>query len=95
MSRTLVLMILFNVVLGVLFVFSNYSIWTAVNQLPYTSPSWGPMSVHFVPRDFVNGGFIYAQLVVNLFNYPFWLFWVAIVGNILFAILIQRSKDTS
>jgi hypothetical protein len=85
-------MIIFNVVLGILFVLSNYSIWNFVNQLPYTSPNWGPINVSFVPRDYVVDHFIYAQIVVNLFNYPFWLFWIAIIGNMLFAFLIQRKK---
>jgi hypothetical protein len=49
--------------------------------------------VVFVPRDFMDGRFVYAQMVVNLFNYPFWLFWVAIIGNMLFAIMLQRKKD--
>ena len=34
----------------------------------------------------------FAQIVVNLFNYPFWLFWVAIIGNMLFAFLIQEDE---
>ena len=93
MSKPFVLIILFNVILGVLFVFSNYRIWDTVNQLPYTSPSWGPMDVHYVPRFFVNGEFILEQRVVLLFNYPFWLFWIAMIGNlVLMALILGKQK---
>ena len=88
-----VAMIAFNVILGILFVVSNYQIWDAINPLDYTSPNWGPRDIFYVPRYFVDGEFVLAQMVVILFNYPFWLFWVAMIGNILFAALLTlRAK---
>src|SRR5512138_808173 len=89
MSKWFILMILFNVLLGIFFVFSNYSIWNNINPLRYTSPNWNPLHVSYVPRFVENGEFVYVQTVVVLSNYPFWLFWVAMIGNIIFAFLIQ------
>jgi hypothetical protein len=89
----IVMMVLFNVMLGVLFVSSNYYIWNTIDQLPYTSPHWNPLHVSYVPRIYVNGMFVYAQTVITIPNFPFWLFWVAMIANILFAVLLQRSKQ--
>ena len=33
-----------------------------------------------------------TALPISVPNYPFWLFWVAMMGNMLFAVLILRSK---
>ena len=87
-------MIAFNVAMGALFIISNFHLWDAVNPLDYTSPNWGPMNIVYVPRFFVDGQFVLEQMIVVLFNYPFWLFWAAMAGNILFAILILRTKQT-
>ncbi len=92
MSKWFIVMILFNVLLTVFFVSSNYEIWNTINPLHETSPIWGPRSIFFVPRVLVNGIFIPEQRVVVLPNYPFMLFWVAMIGNIIFAFLIQKSK---
>jgi hypothetical protein len=89
--QLLVAVIAFNVVIGALFVVSNYHIWNAVNPLDYTSPNWGPLNIAYVPRFFVDGEFILEQMIVVLVNYPFWLFWVTMIGNILFAIALQRT----
>ncbi len=91
MSKWFILMILFNVVLAIFFVLSNYSIWNTVNSYHYSSPEWGPRSIVFVPRIFENGIIILEQMIVILPNYPFWLFWVSMIGNIIFAFLIQAS----
>ncbi len=89
MSRWFILMILFNVLLAVFFVSSNYSIWNTVNFYHDSSPTWSPINIVFLPGFFVNGIFIPEQMPGVLFNYPFWLFWVAMIGNIIFAFLIQ------
>ena len=93
-TQLLVAVIAFNVVIGALFVVSNYHIWNAVNPLDYTSPNWGPFNIAYVPRFFVDGEFILEQMIVVLINYPFWLFWVAMIGNMFFIVLALRSKKT-
>ena len=89
-------MITFNIIIGALFVISNFQIWDAINPLDYTSPNWGPRDIVYVPRFFVDGEFILQQMIVVLFNYPFWLFWAAMTGNILFAAALTlkaKSKE--
>jgi hypothetical protein len=86
-------MITFNIVIGASFTVSNYQIWNTINPLRYTSPNWGPLNVSYVPRYFVNGEFILEQMVVVLVNYPFWLFWVAVIGNLLLAVFIMKTMQ--
>jgi hypothetical protein len=93
-KRLFVGMVLVNFLLGVLFVISNYSIWDKINAEDYSSPDWNPISVSYVPRDYVNGELIYALTIVFLTNYPFWLFWVAMILNILFGFFLLKNKET-
>ncbi len=92
MAKWFVLMILFNVLLAIFFVLTNFQIWNIVNSYHYTSPTWSARDISFVPRFFENGIFVLEQMIVILPNYPFMLFWVAMIGNIIFAILIQKGK---
>jgi hypothetical protein len=91
MSKQFAMMILANIAMGIAFVFSNYIIWNAVNQPSYYSTGWGPTNVEIVPRPSVNGEPV-PQAAFSLINYPFWLFWIAIVVNLLFIVWLQRSK---
>ncbi len=94
-KRTIVIvMVLVNIFLGVLFVASNYFIWDNVNAQHYASPYWNPIKISYVPRDYVNGEWIYVQTVIVLSNYPFWLFWVDMIANISFGIMLLRNKET-
>ncbi len=92
-KKTIVLaMILINVLLSVLFVASNYAIWNKVNADDYSSPNWTPIGIGYTVRGYFNGELVYDGLVF-VYNYPFWLFWVAIITNMLFAIILLRSKS--
>jgi len=93
MSKILALMILFNVLLGIAFVFSNYYIWNSLEEYPYTTDHWSPFMISYVQRYLVNGELVSIQTIRVIPNYPFWLFWVAMIGNILFAVFILRSKE--
>ena len=87
MSKILAVMILFNVLMGVAFAYSNYYIWNTINPLYEPYASWGPFVIDYAPKE--------SDVVAYLRNYPFILFWVAMIGNILFAVLILRSKKAS
>lgn len=92
MSRMILYMILFNIAMGTLFVLSNYHIWSIINPLDYTSPNWNPLIIQFIPRYYVDGMLVPALTFVVLSNYPFWLFWIAMAGNIIIASLIHREN---
>ena len=90
----LIAMILANILLGVLFVASNYAIWEEINAQDYASPNWSPNMINYMPRIYSNGELIPASTVIVLFNYPFWIYWVAMITNILFGIiLLLRRTD--
>ncbi len=94
MPKILGYMILFNVLIGVAFVFSNYYIWNRLDDYQISPAHWNPMTVAWVPAMVQNGMYIQIETVIVLNNYPFWLFWIAMTGNTLSAILIYRSKKT-
>lgn len=90
-----------NLLLALLFVYSNFSLWSLVNaEYPYLIAShWGPLGIsapHYVITD---GSFAIVQTVFLYFNTPFWIFWVLLVVNLLFIIMIgkdvMRQKQSS
>ena len=94
MSKILAFMILFNVLMGVAFVYSNYYIWNRLDEYQISPAHWNPITVSWVPAYFRNGEYIQIETIIVLNNYPFQLFWIAMIGNMLFAVLILRSKQT-
>ncbi len=94
MSKILALMIVFNVLMGVAFVYSNYYIWNRLDDYQISPAHWNPITVAWVPAMVQNGMYIQIETVIVLNNYPFQLFWVAMIGNIIFAVLIYRNKKT-
>jgi len=94
MSKILAFMILFNVLMGVAFVYSNYYIWNRLDEYQISPAHWNPIAVAWVPAYLQNGEYIQIETIIVVNNYPFQLFWIAMIGNILFAVLILRSKQT-
>ncbi len=94
MHKWFALMILFNIVIGIVFVFSNYFVWNTVNQSSYYSTDWGPINVEIVPKPSINGEPT-PQIAFLIFNYPFWLFWVAMIGNLIFMTMYAKGKEKS
>ena len=107
MSKILALMILFNVLMGIAFIFSNIYIWDFINNL--TSKASHDSSGTTIPIININslqvtGGAvgwtsegiqIPRPLPTIIPNYPFFIFWVAMIGNLVFAVLIMKSKKAS
>jgi len=82
-----------NLLLALLFVYSNFSLWGLVNaEYPYLIASnWSPLGIsapHYVITD---GSFAIMQTVFLYFNTPFWIFWVLLAVNLFFILII--SKD--
>ena len=93
-SKTIVLLvILFNVMFSVLFVFSNYYIWDSLKEYPYTTATWSPIMVSYVPRLFENGELISLQTIKEIPNFPFWLFFISTAVNLFFIIILLKSKE--
>jgi hypothetical protein len=92
------LMILANVFLSLLFVLANYGIGNEFNSYPHDLRyiHWSP----FLIQDshaytFVNGNLVGIGGDVLIYNFPFWIFFVAIAVNIIFFYRLQRTKETS
>jgi|MudIll2142460700_1097286.scaffolds.fasta_scaffold717131_1 hypothetical protein len=95
MQKILALMIVFNVLLGVAFVGSNYYIWSRLEEYQISPAHWNPITVAWVPAYLQNGEYIQIETIIVLNNYPFQLFWIAMIGNVLFAVWILRSKKAA
>jgi hypothetical protein len=98
MHKQFKLMILVNILLSLLFFFSNFSIWAELNSDPTVLRSvvFTPFSItDSHAGSVVNGNqFIPLSGIVGMLNFPFLLFFIAIAVNISFIFRLQRSKET-
>ncbi len=109
MSKIPALMIVFNVVMLVAFIFANIYIWDFLNTQINLNSSHEPNGNTVVPIIQIDGLRVTADhvgwtsegilipmpLPAVVPNYPFILFLVATIGNILFAVAILRRRRTS
>lgn len=91
MSKQLKLMILVNVVLGLLYVVSNF-IFGYFANLPSIIAQWSPLWLTFYNYDYIAefGG----EIVAPIPNFSFYFFWVSIAVNLYFIVKLGRSKET-
>ncbi len=108
MSKIPALMILLNVVMIVAFIFSCIYMWDFFNTQINLQGGRQDNGIYVIPFVQINGlqvtighdawtsdGIaVPTALPISVPNYPFILFWVAMIGNILFAVLIYRNKKT-
>jgi len=92
------LMILVNVVLGFLYVVSDYALWNIVGGTSWrfygAVASWSPLYVtptYYPPIQ--QRPYIPNAMPVPLLNIPFLLFWVMFAVNLYFIIKLGRSKE--
>jgi hypothetical protein len=83
MSKQLIVILLFNLVIGVLFLLFNNYLWTEA--------SYVEMDAFYI----IAHGLVDPAFWTTHFNYIFWLFWLSTVVNLLFIIQLQRSKETT
>jgi uncharacterized membrane protein len=90
----------FNLLMGVSFVLANNSMWDfIITEIDY-DPSQVPDSNHVMPYIIISGfevsvgHSVYSDGVFNLGplptvipNYPYMLFWVCVVGNLVLLVL--------
>jgi hypothetical protein len=84
----------FNLIMALIFVYSNFALWNSVNaEYPYLIAShWSPLGIsapHYVITD---GSFSIVQTVYMYFNSPFWVFWVLLIANLYFIVKISTES---
>ena len=88
MLRQLRVIIVVNAVLALLFVYYNYYIWHIANNtigLSFAYVDWSALVVN------VNTGIPNTDAYIN---FPFILFWILMITNLILIIRLQRSKET-
>ena len=94
MSKLFKLMILANVVLALLYVFSSYVIWNTINEWGnFVKTNWSPLYVTPIPTASI-AYYIGSTKPTQLLNIPFLLFWAIFATNLCFIIWLYRSKET-
>ncbi len=88
--------IIVNIILGLVFVYSNLSLWSQINGNSTSliiSSSWNPFTVSAMHYSYLNGVFSAVQTIFFYYNIPFWLFFVAIAVNLYFIVKLgKRNK---
>jgi hypothetical protein len=84
--------IIFDVILSVLFIASNLWIWDYLNRF-ITANVWGPLQIAIIPQTIVNGQLEVIGTFGQRINYPFILFWIALIGNFILMTLALKAKD--
>jgi hypothetical protein len=90
MSKLVRNAIIFNAILGLLYVYFSFSLWNTINgrlKDGYGS-EWSAWQIGVIPLS--------NDHIVPVFdlNIPFWIFWVIVACNIYFIIRLQRRKET-
>ncbi len=87
-----------NLILGLLFLISSFSLWLSVNsEYPYLTVShWSPFMVvashYYVNAD---GTFDIAQGIFLSWNFPFWIFLILLIVNLYFIIKISKAQQST
>ena len=78
-----------NVILALLFVYSNFALWSSVNGKGLSlliASYWNPLSVSAMHYHYVDGTFSTVSGLFLYWNTPFWIFWMLPSGqSILYA----------
>jgi hypothetical protein len=104
MLRKLLPIIIVNVVLILLFIVSNFVIWNNVNgsSVKYDNGTidaslitshWGPIGINAPHYGFHNGAFGMVAGIFWYYNFPFWLFFVAIAANLYFMVRLTKNQS--
>ena len=90
-GRTLFFAVVFDAIVGFLFVGFNSWLWGYING-QITQNLWGPFTLSIARQTIIDGRAETIGLTLPIPNYPFILFWVAIVGNLIIIALSARSN---
>ncbi len=85
-----------NIVLTLIFLYTNISLWNAVNGTPpyHIESHWSPIGIIASHYTLDNNGFTSVdQTLYSYFNTPFWIFWLLLIVNMYAVIKLgQRNK---
>jgi len=86
-----------NIILALVFVYSNFSLWNFVNaEYPFLVAShWSPLGIVAPHYQYTDGNISLIQTPFLTFNYPFWIFWIAIAVNLVFIIKLGRDREAT
>ncbi len=86
--------IITNILLALLFIYSNFALWNSINGNSTTkliTSHWNPLFVTARHYSYINGIFATVQGIFSYCNTPFWIFLMLLAVNIFF--LLKLSKD--
>jgi hypothetical protein len=97
MLRKLLPPILVNAILSLFFVITNFSIWSELgsgNYLRYINFNLATITDYHVGILGPNNQFNMLSGIVLMFNYPFWLFFVAIAVNLYLIARLAKNRSS-
>jgi hypothetical protein len=92
MDGKIAVLVIFDILVSIFFIASNLWIWQYVNG-QITLNSLSPFQWSMIPQTIIGGK---AETIGTFFplpNYPFILFWIALIGNFILAFLAMRSNN--
>jgi hypothetical protein len=95
--KLLFFVILVNILLGVLFILSNFSIYNDISSnVPTVSAlNWSPWIINAPHYGLPNENVVIVTRTYSYFNYPFWMFFVLMFLNLLFMFWLAKSKSSN
>lgn len=84
-------MLFFDLFVGLSFLASNWFIWNRLND-ELTTNSWGPFQIAIVPHFIANNTVQSVGTYTLIPNYPFILFWMALIGNLIIGLWILKGN---
>lgn len=86
-----------NLIVGLIFIYCNLTLWDSVNaESPYVIAShWSPLGIvatHYVISD---GSISMLDALYLYFNFPFWLFFVALAVNLYVIYKLSKEQSTT
>jgi hypothetical protein len=90
--------IITNILLALLFIYSNFTLWDLVNGNSTTlliTSHWNPLLVTAMHHSYVNGIFSSVQNVFVYDNTPFWIFFILLAVNLFFLLKLSQYKVSS
>ncbi len=95
-NKLMAFVFVFNVLMALAFVYGNFSLWASVSTTypTMTASQLSPFSIHVMYYHYTDGTISVVQGIFLYFNYPFWLFWVSMIGNLVLMVLILRRQPS-
>ena len=85
--------LLINIGIAFFFTFSSWYFWDRLSSFDLTSSEWNAFQVFINPVFLKNGSLVYMPDCFALPNYPFILFWVSTVVNLLYIGWIVGKRE--